>query len=466
VQKELLPQLLINDSKKEIKVLSSLLTELNSCDEFWFSVAFVTTSGVAALRNTLDELNNKNIKGKVLVSQYQNFTQPEALRQLLQLKNIQLKIVTEGSFHAKGYLFRKGAQYNLIVGSSNFTASALTINKEWNLKLSSTDNGALIKETITEFTKEFDQAVLVNKEFIEVYDIIYQTQKRVWKQQQSVLETLQSIKPNEMQVEALKNLKAIRKEGKTRALLISATGTGKTYLSAFDVKAFNPGKFLFIVHRANIAETAMKSFRKVMGTTRSMGLYSGQKREAEADFVFSTIQTISQDNHLTQFAPDCFDYIVIDETHRAGAPSYQKIVSYFEPKFLLGMTATPERTDGLDIFKQFHYNIAYEIRLHKALEEEMLCPFHYYGITDISVGGKQIEEDTAFNLLTAEERVDRIIEKAEHYGCDDGQVRGLVFCSTIEESKALSNAFNERGYKTLALSGSNTEAERTAAINL
>jgi hypothetical protein len=152
---------------------------------------------------------------------------------------------------------------------------------------------------------------------------------------------------------------------------------------------------------------------------------------------------------LTQFAPSHFDYIVIDETHRAGAESYQKLINYFQPAFLLGMTATPERTDGFDIFKQFNYDIAYEIRLQKTLEEDMLWTFHYYGITD--------------DMVPAQ-RVDTIIEKATLYGCDNGCVRGLIFCSTVKESKDLSTLFNARGYRTVALCGEDSPAIRGAAI--
>ena len=158
-----------------------------------------------------------------------------------------------------------------------------------------------------------------------------------------------------------------------------------------------------------------------------MGLYTGNHKELEADFVFSTVQTISKQENLNLFDKNYFDYIVIDETHRAGAASYQRILDYFTPKFLLGMTATPERGDNFDIFNSFDYNIAYEIRLHKALEEEMLSPFHYFGVTDITVNGEVLEEKADFNLLTSDERVNRIIENAKLYNCDTGVIRGLIF---------------------------------------
>jgi superfamily II DNA or RNA helicase len=230
--------------------------------------------------------------------------------------------------------------------------------------------------------------------------------------------------------------------------LISATGTGKTFLSAFDVKKFKPSKFLFVVHRLNIAKAAMKSYKSIFrGLGIKMGIYSGSARDLEADFIFCTVQTISKDEHLKQFSKTYFDYIVIDETHRAGAESYKKIIEYYKPKFLLGMTATPERTDGLDIFKLFDYNIAYEIRLHRALEEDILSPFHYYGVTDISVNGEILEDNSDFNLLTSDERIDRIIEKIQLYGCDNGIVKGLIFCSTVQECNSLSKGFNSKRLK-------------------
>jgi superfamily II DNA or RNA helicase/HKD family nuclease len=460
------PQLVVNDRMAGKKVLTTIERELRKCDEFWFSVAFVTTSGLATLMNTLLELEEKGIKGKVLASQYLNFTQPEALRRIMQFSNIELRIVTDGDFHSKGYLFKKGDLFDLIIGSSNLTANALCSNKEWNLKVTAAEQSELITQTIKEFQSEFECATIVTKEWLVKYDLFYRSQLEYNRKIQEKLNPaeFQDVKPNLMQREALENIKHLRKNGKQKALLISATGTGKTYLSAFDVKAFQPRKFLFIVHRQNIAKKAMETYQNLFGSTFKMGLYSGNVRELEADFIFSTVQTISKDEHLQQFAKDHFNYIVIDETHRAGASSYQKVMDYFTPDFLLGMTATPERTDGLDVFKLFEYNIAYEIRLHKALEEDMLSPFHYYGVTDLSINGQIIEDKADFNLLTATERVNRILEKAELYGCDDGNVRGLIFCSRKDEAHALSVEFNARGYQTIALTGDDAEEKRADAI--
>ena len=188
--------------------------------------------------------------------------------------------------------------------------------------------------------------------------------------------------------------------------------------------------------------------------------------DLDKDFVFSTVQTISKSNHLEQFDKDYFDYIIIDESHRSGADSYVRLINYFNPRFLLGMTATPDRTDDKDIYSLFDHNIAYEIRLNKAMEENMLIPFHYYGVTDLSVNDEILENESDFRLLTADERVNKIISKIEFYGSDNGITRGLIFCSRKNEARELSGKFNQRGYKTIALTGDSSEEERTKAIEL
>ncbi|MFC4739649.1 DUF3427 domain-containing protein [Flavobacterium ponti] len=460
------PELLVNQRNPPKKVLSTILHELENCNEFYISVAFVTTSGVATIINNLKELENRNIKGEILVSQYLNFTQPEALKRLSQFKNIDLRIATSGNAHAKGYIFKNNEHYNLIVGSSNLTAQALSTNREWNLKVSALDESGIVENVINEFKSDFQKATKVTSEFILEYEEIYRKQFLLNKNNtlESIIESETVITPNSMQIEALENLKNLRKDKKNKALIISATGTGKTYLSAFDAKAFNPKKLLFVVHRLTIAKDSLKTFQKVFGTTRTMGLYSGDKRELECDFMFSTIQTISKLSHLENFAKDHFDYIIIDETHRSGADSYLRLIDYFEPKFLLGMTATPERTDGNDIFQLFDHNIAYEIRLNRAMEEEMLCSFHYYGVTDLLIDDNEIDNKSDFNLLVSKERVKRIIEQAKFYGSDNGITRGLIFCSRKKEAIELSTLFNLNKFKTVALTGDSSEDERAIAI--
>lgn len=461
------PELLINDELRNKKVLSTILNELDSCDEFWFSVAFITNSGVSTIINTLIELEKRGVKGKILASQYLNFTQPIALERIRKFSNIELRIATDGEFHSKSYLFRKDNFYNIIIGSSNLTQTALCTNKELNIKVLATDKSELKQKLAEEFAREFDIAQTVTDNFLADYRKIYEYSRSARKVlvTNELKNSTKKISPNKMQLEALDNLQKLRIGGKNKALLISATGTGKTYLSAFDVLKFKPKKFLFLVHRKNIALKAKESFESIFSSDISMGLFSGSTKDLNSDYIFSTVQTISKDENLQLFDQKHFDYIVIDESHRAGASSYQKILDYFNPKFLLGMTATPERTDGFDIFKLFDYNIAYEIRLHNALSAKMLAPFHYYGVTDISIDGIEVDDKSDFNLLCAEERIERIIEKIKLYDCDNGNTRGLIFCSRIDECIALSNGFNQRGYRTISLAGSSSEEERIEAIN-
>ncbi len=460
------PELLVNQKNPSKKVLSTIIQELENCNEFFISVAFVTTSGVATIINTLKKLEKRKIKGEILVSQYLNFTQPEALRKLSKFRNIDLRIATKGNAHSKGYIFKTKEYHNLIIGSSNLTAQALSTNKEWNLKVSALPSSGIVEKVINEFKLDFELGTRVTEQYISIYEEIYSKQI-LWNKKnktENFTELVTTITPNSMQIEALNNLSNLRFFGKNKALIISATGTGKTYLSAFDAKEFNPKKLLFVVHRLTIAKESLKTFKSVFGTNKTMGLYSGNKRELNSDFIFSTIQTISKSAHLEIFSKDHFDYIIIDESHRSGADSYLRLIDYFKPKFLLGMTATPERTDGNDIFKLFDHNIAYEIRLNRAMEEEMLSSFHYYGVTDLFIDNNEVDNKSDFNFLVSSERVERIIEKANFYGSDNGITRGLVFCSRKNEANELSSLFNEKGFRTVALTGDSSEEERTKAI--
>ncbi|EHK2345479.1 DUF3427 domain-containing protein [Clostridium perfringens] len=459
------PKLIINDYSKGSKVLNELIVELNKCDEFFMSVAFITSSGITPLLETFKLLNKKGIPGRILTTNYLNFSEPNALKKLLQFDNITLKMYTKENFHTKGYMFKHKDHYKLIVGSSNLTQTALTKNKEWNIQISSLENGALTKNVIDEFNNLWTQSEELNLNLINTYEDIYKKQRQVTKKTKAPTLEQYKLTPNKMQTAAIDNLNKLRKSGATKALLISSTGTGKTYLSAFELRNFNPKKALFVVHREQLAKQALNSFKNVFGDTKTMGILSGNIKEFDKDILFSTVQTLSKDDTLSSFKKDDFDYIIIDEVHRAGAASYQKFIDYFTPKFLFGMTATPERNDDFDIFKAFDHNIAYEIRLQQALEEDLLCPFHYFGISDIIVDGKELNDKTDFNLLTSEDRVKHIIEKINFYGYSGNRVKGLIFCSNQKEAFKLSELFNIHGFNTVALTGDNSQNEREDAIN-
>lgn len=452
-------KLLTNNYKQGIKISHELINQLNTCDTFYFSIAFINKSGLAVLKQALIELKDKGIRGKIITSTYLGFNHPNVFKELLMFENIEVCIFEdeEIGFHPKGYIFKHNNNFNIIVGSSNLTQSALSTNQEWNIKIKANINDEIVKEINDELNKQWLHSTPLTKSWINEYEKSYVPRPNV--------PTIKhhNIQPNLMQQEALASLQALRNNHVNKALLISATGTGKTYLSAFDVKGIDPKRVLFVVHRENIAREAMYTFKNVI-KNHTFGIFAGNDKDINSDYLFSTVQTIHKREYREMFKPDTFDYIIIDEVHRAGANSYQELIKYFKPDFLLGMSATPERSDNFDIFKIFDYNIAYEIRLQQAMEYNLLCPFHYYGISDITVDGEVINDKTKFNDLVTNNRIEHIIEKIQLYGYSSNRARGLIFCSRKSEAIELSIEFNKRGYRTCALTGDDSEVKRKTSI--
>ena len=451
------PQILVNNSDEKRYVLTDLQEELSKCTAFYFSVAFVTKNGIAMIKSQLSDLMDKKVPGKILISPYLDFNDPDAMRELLKLKNVEVRLTPEKmQMHAKFYIFEHTGKQVLISGSSNLTHTALKINYEWNIKLTSTHNGEFIQNTKSEFDRIWEKSELLTPEIIDTYA---QKRKKVISltkinDEEKLPYSAEKIVPNKMQEAALEGLRNIREQGKDRALVISATGTGKTFLSAFDVKQYNPERMLFIVHREQILKKSLIDFQKVLGFNPSEGyIYHSGDDLTGKKYIFATIQTLSREENLKAFSKDFFDYILIDEVHKAGADSYKKVMDHFTPNFYLGMTATPERTDGQNIYEIFDYNIAYEIRLQDALENDMLCPFVYFGVKDIEINGKLIDEKSNITNLTSDERVKHILNKIDFYGVCNNQVRGLIFCSSKAEARELSIKLNQHGKRTIALTG-------------
>ena len=475
------PRLVLNDYANGRKTLEFLLDNLLTCLSFKFAVAFVTRSGVACLHQSLKDFGQRGAKGEILISTYLNFSDPLAIEALSKFHGIEVSFVNEPNFHGKTYLFEHDEYAQLMIGSSNLTQNALGKNTEVNLGVCVQRQSGLYQQTKNQIDQWVGKSDLVSDKRLKSYTEAWKAAKEkirfaspsmvpeeIFSEVNSLntkLSKTEVLKPNQMQVAALEQLEIVRESGHTRSLVISATGTGKTVLAAFDVKQFGARRLLFVVHRLNIARKAMNEFKRVFGSSRSMGIYSaGDSLDADAEFIFSTVQTINSDRHLKQFAQDEFDYVIIDETHRAGAATYKRVLDYFSPRFLLGMTATPERTDGFDIFSLFNHSVAYEIRLQKAMEADLLSPFHYFGVTDILVNGVSLNEKSEFNKLISNDRVEHIINTIDEYGCDSGDVRGLIFCSRVDEALQLSQAFNIRGFRTLPITGNDHENVRENAI--
>lgn len=471
------PEFISNNYKLGKKVLVSIEEELQRCEEFFISVAFITKSGITPLLQTLKDLEQRNIPGKILTTNYLMFSEPEALEKLAGLKNIELKMFVTGAetggFHTKGYIFREEEIYRIIIGSSNMTLSAITKNKEWNTKIVSTEQGELTQSVLQEFDELWrDEHSLAFEDFIDAYRQEYLNEKMIRKQkQQAVSEQVVELenyrlKPNKMQVAFVKNVMEMRAQHIDRALLLSSTGTGKSLASAFMLREMGTRRALFIVHREQIAKQTLKSYKRVFGSSRTYGLLSGNSRELGAEFLFATMQMMSKEEIRSHYSPEDFDVIILDECHHVGAESYQKIMQYFKPKFWLGMTASPD-TNQYDIYSIFDHHIAYEIRLQQALEEDLLCPFHYFGITDLEINGEVFDDNAGvknFSNLISDARVDYVIDKANYYGFSGDRVKGLIFCSRKDEAKELSKKFNERGLRTEVLTGEDTQERRESVI--
>lgn len=319
------------------KVICDILDELRGCESFDISVAFITDGGVNLLTQTLLELKEKGIKGRILTTDYNLFSEPSALKELAKFENIDVRMYRckEGSgFHVKSFIFNHSSQCNVIIGSSNLTQNALTTNQEWNVKFVSTFEGEMV--------------FLIKKEF-----------EKLWNDPLSF--------PLEEVIE--------------------------------------------------------------------------------------------------EYEPDAFDFIIIDEAHRSGANSYDKIMAHFQPEFWLGMTATPERTDDKDVFKIFNHQIAYEIRLKDALDYNLLCPFHYHGISDLKINNEEQKDFSNFAYLTSDERVKHVLQKAEEFKFSGERVKGLIFCSSVDEAKVLSEKLNQHNLRTTYLTGDSKPEARLAAVD-
>lgn len=481
--------------------------ELKGSESFDISVAFVSENALKSMYQAfVDHAKKSRKRNRIITSTKNYFNSPKAFKELMKLQrdaNMEVLIWEHGDsgesggtiaqdqlFHPKGYLFTRRmeegrAYYNLYVGSSNLTSFALQNQREWNLRVSSTSEAQLIQQVKEELADQVRQSVPLTDEWLAQYEEEF---KNYAPPRAQILHQARAakIEPNAMQRDALASIRQLRDEGQRRAIVISATGTGKTYLSAFDVREFHPKRMLYVANRDTILKAARESYQRVLGCDEAeLGLLTGSSKQHDAKYVFASVDTLRR--HMEEwYESDDFDYVLIDEAHHSGANNYRSVIDYFsEARFMLGMTATPERTDSFDIFALFNHNIAYEIRLQKALDENMLCPFHYYGVHEF-LGDDGARVDSAEGIsksdkrqiqysleeLTEPSRVRYIIRKLEQYGSYGQQVTGLVFCSRIDEAEQLSHLFNqetnqqaERPYRTVAISGKTSPKDVENAVN-
>lgn len=438
-------------------------------------VSFLMESGVKLLIKDLKEAIQRGVEINIITGKYLNITQPQALylirSELGDKVNLKFYSNANKSFHPKAYIFHSETDSEVYIGSSNISRSALTNSIEWNYRFKKSSNYDEFMGFFNKFNDlwnnhsfDISDEVLLNYSKSWVRPNIY---KKIFDDEDT--NVIEIFEPRGAQIEALYALNKTREEGFDKALVVASTGIGKTFLGAFDSLKYD--KILFVAHRQEIILQAMESFQAV-SPEKSMGLFYSEKKEFEKDVVFAIVNTLSKEEFLNEkyFAKDYFDYIIVDEFHHAAAKSYIKILDYFEPEFLLGLTATPERFDNKDVFVLCDYNVAYEIRLKEAINRGELVPFNYYGVHDETVNYDDIEfKNGKYNDKQLEEALS-INKRAENilkHFLKHRSKAALGFCSSKAHAEFMAKYFNENGVKSVSVySGEQGEftKERQVAI--
>ncbi len=455
----------------KITFLDKIKDDLRHCTSFDFSVSFIKKAGLVLLFKDMEAAVERGARGRIITSTYQNFTDIESLKSFFALQskygNFECHLDFESfhdnsyltlGYHSKGYLFDFNGRKELIVGSSNLTRFALLKNIEWDVVVSGADTYSAAME---EFEDKWAQSYALDNDIISKYATRLNFAIERWDMDYDL--NASNIKPNYMQRRALKELNRYRATGVGRALVVSAAGSGKTFLAAFDAMNFNPRRLLYIVHEGSILRKTIETFTEVFGSSVTIGEYSGEYKDIDADFVFST--NVSMAKYLELFDKKAFDYIIVDECHHATAKTYKSIIGYFEPEFLLGLTATPERMDNQDVFELFDKNIPYELRLRDAIINDLVVPFKYYGIRDqlVNYGLTKGEERKMIAQIATTEHCEFISREIEVHR-PHGKLKALAFCRNISHARMMCEAMRE-SYHTAYLTGRNDIGERIRAYN-
>lgn len=476
-------------------LIDEIITVIERSSSIYILTSFVMKSGVELLQQALKEAIIRGAEVKICAGDYLYVTQPEALKRLIELdERIEVRLWRSNgrSFHPKAYMFQyQENEGSLIIGSSNLSHSALTNGVEWNLAMDSEASKETFQRALDQFMKLFldEQTIPVNKETVAGYEQLFEKYHRknpdlvrTWtkseeidlmlvpsddKKEPTIINDKQelygSISPRPSQEDALKALETVVEEGYDKAMVVMATGLGKTYLAGF--LARNYQRVLFIAHREEILYQAKRSFMHIM-PDRTFGIYNGTDKEGNADCVFASIFTLANLQHLKRFQPNSFDLVVIDEFHHAAAKTYQRVIDYFQPKFLLGITATPDRMDGKDVYGICDGNVAYQMHFIEAIQRQWLAPFHYIGVYDetdyskITWLGNHYDEEELLAVQLQEDMAAKIFDAWKKYK----QTRTLAFCSSIKQANYLTNYFKNKGVSATNLHSSGGEYSRSEAI--
>lgn len=453
------------DSDKRMYLYYQLANSMQKAKQIDIIVSFLMESGVKMLLKDLNQVIKRGAKIRILTGNYLGITQPSALYLIKQKlgDDVDLRFYNEKnrSFHPKSYIFHYDNHNEIFIGSSNISRSALTSGIEWNYRFSDQKD----PENYEKFQKTFDDlfehhSIVIDKEELRKYSKSWHRPAAAkdlerYDQQDDTtdLHVVPLFEPRGAQIEALCALENTRAEGATKAVVQAATGIGKTYLAAFDSKPYE--RVLFVAHREEILQQAALSFQNVRNSN-DYGFFNSQEKVTDKSVIFASVSTLGKADYLSEkyFSPEYFDYIIIDEFHHAVNDQYLRIVHYFKPQFLLGLTATPERMDGRNIYEICDYNVPYEISLTEAINKGMLVPFHYYGIydeTDYSgiriVRGYFDENELNRRYIGNVHRHDLIYKYYRKYGSK----RALGFCCSRAHAEEMAKEFCKRGVPSVAV---------------
>ncbi|WP_027340623.1 DEAD/DEAH box helicase family protein [Halonatronum saccharophilum] len=449
-----------------VSLYSHLIEEIRKAKDIKILVSFLRESGVKLI---LKELKKQALKGadiKIITSRYMNITEPSALSllkyELGDMVDLRFFSQEDISFHPKSYFFKNEKEKVLFIGSSNLSYSALISGVEWNYRLvKETD-----KEAYDKFEEEFNR--IYNEESIVIDKKVLNNYASNWRKPRKYIEEVEEgysqtkvPEPRGAQIEALCELKLAREEGYNKGMVVAATGIGKTYLAAFD--SINFTKVLFIAHREEILKQAEASYKTISPNLKT-SFFNGEEKDKSGKAVFASVQTLGKEEYLNDnyFKKEEFEYIIVDEFHHAAADTYKRAIDYFEPNFLLGLTATPYRMDNKDINQLCDDNIIYEINLKDAINRQLLVPFKYYGIYDSEVDYNQVQfSNSQYNTkdleknLSTHQRADLILK---HYNSLAGK-RTIGFCASISHANYMAQYFNDNNIKAVSVHSSKDKGQ-------
>ncbi|MCP3993476.1 MAG: DUF3427 domain-containing protein [bacterium] len=450
---------------------------LNLATEADIIAAFVQPAGIAQILGDLRDALARGTRVRIVTGDYLNSTSPDALRELLRLQsehpeNLNSFFFEGGgslSFHPKAYIFLAGDNGIAYVGSSNLTRTALTTGVEWNLRATTTRHSAEFKAVRDRFERTLQLPLVkpLTRDLIDLYSERARVPEGIDQSAEGPDPRSPPPPPHSLQMEALAKLRDLRDDGGQAGLVVMATGLGKTYLSALDFKEIDGDRALFIAHRDEILTQAQDSWARLF-PGRVMGRMVGDHKEPDADLLFASVQTLARKANLHQFSPDHFDYIVVDEFHHAAASTYRKILAHFEPRFLLGLTATPDRMDGASIRDLCHNNLAYRASLVRGINAGLLVPFRYYGVKDevnfqaIPWRGRWPTKELTEAVATQERAAQAMREYRKH--APQGPRRTLAFCCSVAHADFMAEAFSSSGIRAVAVHSGTSSAPREASL--